>query len=142
MAFSLEETQEDFIELLDDAMMQRLVEQAIPDIDTVKRVNGVIEPYIAYSFGQPREQGAKSFAGPWGDDYVLPIYLQVIAPTAKIARQLGNKLVRTVLGQGFGWTGQIRQMSGGPILPITQSSAATEAYMQPLSFGLLIQMHV
>lgn len=142
MAFSLEEIQEAIIEHLEDEFVQDLHEQGIPDIQTVRRVNGNIEPYIAYSFGQPREQGGKSMIGPWGHDYVLPIYMQVIAPTPKVARQLGNKLVRVLIGANFDWAGQIRQMSGGPILPITQSNGATEAYMQPMSFGVVIQLSV
>lgn len=143
MAFSLEEIQEEVISLLTSSFAQPVIEQGIPDIDTVRRnAQGAIDPYIAFSFGQARERGAKSFAGPWGDDYHLPIYIQVVAPTPKVARQLGNKVTRVFLGQSFEWAGSVRQMSGGPVLPITESNAGTEAFMLPMSFGLLVQIHV
>lgn len=141
MAFSLQEVQEDVLALLDTEFVQPIVEQGIVDINTVKRNSaGRIDPYIAISFGQPREQGAKSFVGAWGHDYVLPVYAQVIASTPKVARELGNKLIRVFLGQGFDWAGEVRQMSGGPTIPITNSTQATEAYTVPMSFGLLLQL--
>lgn len=134
-------TQEEMLSLIDAAFVQPVVEQGIPDINTVRRntTTGKIEPYIAVQFGGLQQQGARSFVGPRGDDYVMPFYAQCIAPEAKTARQLQNKLMDVLLGAGFPWSGNVRQRSGGPLFPMTNSNSATEAYTAPSSFGLLVQ---
>lgn len=141
MAFSLDITQEEIIAHLEAELAQPLHEQAIPDIETVRRNEaGEIDPYIAFQFGMPVQQGATSFAGAMHHDYVIPIYLQVISPDAALGRRIANKIVRVFLGKGFSWAGEVRQRSGGPMFPMVQSTGATEAYAFPLSFGLSMQL--
>lgn len=140
MASTIGITQQEMLDLLDAQFIQPIVEQGIPDIDTVRR-NGVgeIEPYIAIQFGDLQQQGATSFVGPRGDDYVMPLYAQCIAPEAGVARGLQNKLVNVLLGEGFPWSGNVRKRPGGAMFPMTNSNSATEAYTAPSSFGLLVQ---
>lgn len=141
MAFSLDTTQAEILAYLDAQFVQPVIEQGIPDTQTVRRnTAGAIDPYIAVSFGMPVQQGSRGFSGAFHDDYVLPLYGVVIAPTPEIARELGNKFVRVFLGKGFSWAGEVRQRSGGPMFPMVQSSGATEAYAFPVSFGLLMQL--
>lgn len=137
---SIEQTQEEILYLLDSQLAQPIVEQGIVDINTVKR-NGVgdIEPYIAIHFGMIQNGRGKSFVGPRGHDYILPIYGQCIAPDPTIARKMQNKLVDVLLGEGFPWSGQVEQRPGGAIFPMTNSNSATEAYVAASSFGLLVQ---
>lgn len=137
---TIEQTQEEILTLVDSQMPQPVVEQGVVDIETVKR-NGVgdIEPYIAIHFGMLQSGRGKSFIGPRGHDYILPIYVQCVSPEPKIARQLQNKIVDVLLGEGFPWSGQIEQRPGGAIFPMTNSNAATEAYVSASSFGLLVQ---
>lgn len=141
MASTIGITQEGMLDLLEAAFVQPIVEQGIPDINTVRRnsVTGEIEPYIAIQFGDLQQGRGMSFAGPRGDDYVMPIYAQCIAPEAKTARQLQNKLVDVLLGEGFPWSGNVRKRPGGGMYPMTNSNSATEAYTSPSSFGLLVQ---
>lgn len=132
--------QEAIISLLESSFAQPLVEQAVPDSKTVKRNSiGQIDPYIAYHFGDTQQGTATSMAGPRWDDYEMPIYTQVIAPDADIARRLGNKLRDVLLGREFTWTGSIRKRPGGGMFPLVASTGATEAYIMPASFGVLIQ---
>lgn len=132
--------QEAIIAHLDASFAQPLVEQAVPDSKTVLRnLVGDIDPYIAYNFGDLQQGVAYSMAGPRGDDYVMPIYTQVIAPDPGIARRLGNKLRDIMLGEDFPWTGSIRKRPGGGMFPLVASNGATEAYIVPASFGVLIQ---
>lgn len=133
------QTQEEILALLDAAFVQPVVEQGIPDIETVRRVNGAIEPYIAVQFGDLQQGSTYSMVGPRGDDYVLPIYFQCIAPSVKIARQLQNKVLDTMLGAGFPWSGNVRKRPGGGMFSMTNSNSATEAYTMPASFGLTVQ---
>lgn len=137
---TIEQTQEEILALIDSQFAQPVVEQGIVDIETVKRnPAGDVDPYVAIHFGMIQNGRGKSFIGPRGHDYVLPIYGQCIAPTPKIARQLQNKLVNVLLGEGFPWSGQIEQRPGGAIFPMTNSNSATEAYVSASSFGLLVQ---
>lgn len=132
--------QGDIIAHLESSFAQPLVEQAVPDSKTVLRNStGDVDPYIAYSFGDTQQGRAYSMAGPRWDDYELPIYTQVIAPDAGIARRLGNKLRDVLLGEDFPWTGSIRKRPGGGMFPLVASTGATEAYIMPASFGVLIQ---
>lgn len=133
--------QEGIIALLESAFAQPLVEQAVPDSKTVLRneSTGDIDPYIAYSFGDIQQGRAYSMVGPRGDDYDMPLYIQVVAPEAGIARRLGNKVRDVLLGEGFPWTGSIRKRPGGGMFPLVASTGATEAYIMPASFGVLIQ---
>lgn len=132
--------QEDIIALLDAAFAQPLVEQAVPDSKTVLRNGaGDVDPYIAYSFGDLQQGRAHSMAGPRGDDYEMPIYTQVVAPDPGIARRLGNKLRSVLLGEDVPWSGSIRKRAGGGMFPLVASNGATEAYIVPASFGVLIQ---
>lgn len=133
-------TQEEILALLDTEFVQPIIEQGIPDINTVKR-NGVgkIEPYIAIQFGDLQNSTGKSFIGPRGHDYDMPIYVQCIAPEPKIARQLQNKLVNVLLGISFDWSGNMAKRPGGGMFPMTNSNSATEAYVSASSFGLPVQ---
>lgn len=132
--------QEDIIAYLESSFAQPLVEQAVPDSKTVLRNKaGDVDPYIAYSFGDLQQGQTFAMAGPRWDDYVMPIYTQVIAPDAGIARRLSNKLGDVLLGEDFPWTGSIRKRAGGGMFPLVASTGATEAYIMPASFGVLVQ---
>jgi hypothetical protein len=133
-------TQEEILSLLDSQFAQPIVEQGIPDIYTVRRNNsGAIDPYIAIQFGDLQNSTGKSFIGPRGHDYDMPIYVQCIAPDPKIARQLQNKLVNVMLGVSFDWSGNMAKRPGGGMFPMTNSNSATEAYVSASSFGLPVQ---
>lgn len=140
---SEEQVQEDILEYLEGifhARNQKVVEQSIPNSQTVLRNSqGQIEPYIAIQFGDLQEGRLHNMAGPRGDDYVMPVYTQVIAPSPKIARRIANRLRNAMIGASFGWTGSVRKRPGGGMFPIVTSNGATEAYQMPASFGVLIQ---
>lgn len=137
---SISQTQEEILELLRGEFAQPIVEQGIPDISTVKRnLAGEIDPYIAVQFGDLQQGRATSMVGPRGDDYVLPIYVQCIAPEVGIARELQNKILDVMLGAGFPWSGNVRKRPGGGMFTMTNSNSATEAYTFPASFGLTVQ---
>lgn len=137
---TIEQTQDDILTLLDTRFAQPIVEQGIPDINTVRRnTAGQIEPYIAIQFGDLQNATGKSMIGPRGHDYAMPIYVQCIAPEPKMARRLQNKLVDILLGEGFPWSGSMEKRAGGGMFPMTNSNSATEAYVAASSFGLLVQ---
>lgn len=142
MAISLELIQEGILDHLETTLPYPIVEQAVPDIDTVRRNTTTkrIEPYVAIQFGDIQQGRRYNLASPMGDDYILPIYSQAVAPTAKAARQISNRLLMNLLAQTFPWSGSVRKRSGGSLWPIVNSNNATEAYMNPSSFGLLIQL--
>lgn len=137
----LEQIQEAVLTHLRSSLAAPVVEQAIVDIDNVVRTAaGDIDPYFAIQLSMPMQRGATSFMGPRGDDYVQVAYIQAIAPTPEIARKMSNKLWDAFLGMTFPWTGSVRQRSGGAFLPMVNSNNATEAYVMPSSFGVVIQL--
>lgn len=139
---SLEEIQEDILAAMDAAFVQDVVEQAIPNTQTVLRNElGKITPYLALQFGDIREGSTHNMATPWGDDYVLPIYVQSVAGDPKTARRLANKAIRVLLAQDYPWSGSVRKRPGGGMWPIVQTDGSTEAYMMPASFAVTVQMH-
>lgn len=139
---NLDEIQDNFLARLESVLAQRVVEQAIPDTDTVLRITpgGMIEVYVAVQFGDLMEGQTHSAAGPIGDDYILPVYTQVVAPEPAIARKTANRVVGAVLGESFEWTGSIRKRLGGGLWPIVGSNGATEAYLAPASFSVPVQL--
>lgn len=141
MAYSLEEIQEGILEHLNEALPQPVYEQAVPDIQTLRRTPaGDIDPYVAIQFGDIQNGRGKSMAGPIGHDYILPIYIQVVGPTPRIARRISNRAVFAILGESFPWSGSVTKRSGGNMWPIVNSNNATEAYLFPASFGVLVQL--
>ncbi len=137
---SIDQTQEEILTLLRTEFAQPIEEQGVPDINTVKRNQvGDIDPYIAIQFGDLQQGRATSMVGPRGDDYILPIYVQCIAPEVGIARGLQNKILDVMLGAGFPWSGNVRKRPGGGMFTMTNSNSATEAYTFPASFGLTVQ---
>lgn len=140
MASNMEDIQESVLSLLRSNLPSPVEEQGVPDSDTVKRnAAGDLDPYYALSFGSNQQGRSRSMIGPRGDDYIMPLYLMSIAPTPEIARRMYNKATDLLLGEGFPWTGNIRQRSGGAMFTMTNSDNSTEAYTFPASFGLLIQ---
>lgn len=118
--------------------------QGIPDLDTVKRdANGRVPYYLAVQFGTPQAKArGKTFCGVRHDDYVLPIYIQVVGPDAtKVEEVAYGDILDAMLGYGTDWTSGVEQRPGGALYPMTQSNGATEAYVYPLSFGLTFQMN-
>lgn len=139
---NLDEIQDAFLELLTDALPERVVEQAIPDADTVARTpsGGLMETYVAVQFGDLMEGATHSAAGPIGDDYILPVYTQVVAANATVARKVANRVISAVLSESFEWSGSIRKRLGGGLWPIVGSNGATEAYLAPASFSVPVQL--
>lgn len=137
---TIQETQESVLTLLRDELAQPVIEQGIPDIETVERNTvGDIDPYFAVQFGDLQNSTGKSFMGPRGHDYDMPIYVQCIAPDPSTARKLQNKMVDVMLGVSFEWSGDMAKRPGGGMFPMTNSNSATEAYVTASSFGLPVQ---
>ena len=142
MVSSVEKIQDQFLADLEDFMNCAVIEQAIPDVDNVHRnASGMIVPYVAVQFGDLQQGYAFSFSGPQGDDYYLPVYMQVVGPTPKIARQGANRLLMGCLGKSdFEWGGSMRKRPGGNMFPLVTTDGATEAYQFPSSWSLLVQV--
>ena len=140
MASNISGIQASILTYLDTQFAQPVVEQGIADSETVLRnAAGGIDPYIAIQFGDLQQGRTRSMIGARGDDYILPMYFQCIAPTPAIARGLQNKVMDVMLGKQFPWAGDVRKRPGGGMFSTTNSSSATEAYTMPSSFGLVVQ---
>lgn len=142
MALNLVEVQEEIFEILKDTIPQPLYEQAIPDSNTVRKVNGQILPYVALQFGDLQfVSSGQGFAGVRYDDYDLPIYIQVCAADPTVARRIASgNVLSALLGKQVTATGQLRKRPGGGMFPIVNSNGATEAYLFPSSWAVRVQL--
>lgn len=141
--FTLEEIQEAILEHLQSSFVQPVKEQAIPDIESVPKTNGKVDPYLIVQFGDIYNNGRHAMSGAFDDDYALPVYVTSIAGEAGIARGLANKVIRVMLGATVHeWAGQIRKRPGGGMFSATASNSGTEAYAYPSVFRVGIQLAV
>lgn len=142
MALNIVDVQDHVLEALRDAIPQKVVEQGIPDRDTVERVNGVIRPYVAIQFGDILERvSGRTLVGVRSNDYEVMVYVQAVAPDASVARRIAfGNVYDALLGLQVEGSGELRQRRGGAVWPISASNGATEAYMVATSFGLTVQM--
>lgn len=142
MAYSLDQIQSNAEAALKAIVpAQQVDEKAVPDIKQVAfNANGSFDPFITYQFGDLQPWGPTSFTGPLGDDYVMPWRIQVTAPTMDLARRIGNQVLFGVLGQSFAWAGQVRKRVSGAIYPLHNSDGSSEAFIMPMSFGLVVQL--
>lgn len=143
MTFTLDTIPEAFLQFLREQMGGiQIEEQAIPDIDTLERdPAGKVPYYICVQFADEIPEGGKSFIGPWGDDYVMPVYIQVVGPVAPNTRKIANRLKRIALGWRTEYSSELRKRALGRIFPLTNSDGATEAYVYPVSFGIPLQLY-
>lgn len=141
MAYSLDISQQQFIDTLAAEFAQTAYEVAIPEPSTVKRnAAGKITPYITYQFGDISDGYSETFAGATSNDFWLPFYVQAIAGDAATARQIGNKLVRVFLGQEHDFGGQVRKRFGGKIFSDGNADGTGVFYIFPISLGVKIQL--
>lgn len=140
--FNLVEIQDAILDQLADNSPYPVREQAIPDADTLEKVGGKVEPYIALQFGDLQDRvSGRGFTGVRGNDYELPIYIQVVAADVSKARKIRDGFVLdTMLGFSQAWTGEVRKRTGGGMWPIASSNGATEAYMYPSSWAVTVQL--
>lgn len=142
MADNLIEIQDAIFEHLNANIPQDLVEQGVPDADTVRKVDGKVLPYVAMRFGDlQRMNGGRTFVGVRTFDYELPIYLEAVAADASVARKIASgPILTTLLGLKLPYTGEVRKRPGGGQFAITNSNGATEAYMFPSSWAVTVQL--
>lgn len=142
--FSLEQIEQEVIDSLKNDVFpgQDVYEEAVPDnLEMVRRpVSGQLIPYVTIQVEDTQPWGSRSFMGPMGDDYVLPVRYQVIAPTPEIGRQLRSFALQRFLGLSFDWAGQIRKRVSGGSLTMKNSDGAVECYIYPASFGIVVQL--
>lgn len=142
MTLNLVDVQDQIFDSLETTVPYPVVEQGVPDSQTVRKVDGKILPYIALQFGDlQRRQDGQTFTGVRTFDYELPIYIQVCSANARMARQIaGGVVLDAMLGLSFQWTGEVRKRPGGGMFQITQSNGATEAYLFPSSWAVTVQL--
>ena len=143
VALNLVDVQDEILQAFQDAIPQPVFEQAIPDAETVRKVDGQIVPYVALQFGDLQFiASGRGFTGVRTDTYDLPIYVQVCAADATVARKIASGTVLSaLLGLTFSWTGQLRKRPGGGMWPLVNSNGATEAYLFPSSWAVRVQLN-
>lgn len=141
MAYSLDETQQDIIDHIQDQMPQKIHEIAVPEPETIIRTpGGKVEPYIAFQFGDLSDGYSETFGGAKTNDFWLPIYFQTVASEPDVCRKISNRLLSKMLGYSALYGGEVRKRMGGKMLPIGNSDGTVMAYISPASFGVKIQL--
>lgn len=143
MALNISQVQDQIFSHLESEVPQTLYEQGVTDAETVKKVDGLVVPYVAIQFGalSPRARG-RTFVGVRTFDYDLSIQIQVVAPRPDMARRIMYETVYdAMVGLKFPWIGEIEPDRIGGVFPITSSNGATEAYQQASGFRVTLQMN-
>ena len=145
MSFSLEVVDTSILNLLRTTVFpgQSVIEQAVVDSTTLVRgPNGVIKPYIAYSTGDLMPIGPRSFAGPGGDSYRLPIHLKIVVPGdgVKTGKKLYWRALQYFLASDHPWASEVRKTVGGSQIPIKKSDGSIEAIVFPAGFSVNVQL--
>lgn len=140
---NLVDVQEAILAHLKATIPEKVYEQAVPDAEPVRKVDGKVVPYVALQFGDIQDRvSGRSFVGVRGNDYELPIYVQVVAATPEIARKVASRnVLNALLGLKTQWTDEVKKRPGGGMWPITSSNGATEAYMVPSSWAVTVQLN-
>jgi hypothetical protein len=139
---NLVDIQDEIFAELEDALAIPVFEQAIPDANTVRKVDGKVQPYLAIQFGDLQDRASgRGFTGVRSNDYELPIYVQVVAADPRTARRIASgPVLDTLLGLSLDWTGEVRKRPGGGMFPVVNSNGATEAYLFPASLAVTVQL--
>lgn len=139
---NLVEIQDFIFDHLKTKIPQPLYEQGIPDADTVIKVGGKVQPYVALQFGDLQERASgRGFSGVRYNEYDLPIYIQVVAADPRVARKIASEgVLSAMLGLQTAWTDEVRKRPGGGMWPIANSNGATEAYLVPSSWAVVVQI--
>lgn len=140
MTSSIEYVQDFILETMRSEFAQEVIEQGIPDTETVKRNElNQLYPYYAVQFGDLQAEGAKNMAMVKGDDYRIPVYIQCIASNPTIARKLHNRLMVLLIGLKVPYGAELRKRPGGSMWPLVNSDGTVEAYMFPSSYSVQVQ---
>lgn len=99
-------------------------------------VDGWFSPYVVYQLGDTRQEGATSFIGPKGDQYTMPVYVQIVAPNDSVGGLIRNKLVTAFIGHNFEWSGPARKNQAGAIYTMKRADGTTRASIMPCSFTI------
>lgn len=136
------QVQDGILSHLRSGIPQEVYEQGITDAQTVKKVNGVLVPYVAIQFGSlsPRSRG-RGFTGVRTFDHDLSMQVQVVAADPTIARKIMYENVYdAMVGLSLPWTGEVYPDRIGGVFPIVTSNGSTEAYQYASGFVVTLQM--
>lgn len=117
-----------------DALPQSWYEDGIPTYENLRLSGGILKPYFIVSYGDLIQQGSRAVAGTRGDDHVFPVRFMVVAPTAKIARQLRVKLTDVFTGFSPDHCGELVKRGGGGTFTVIAPNDAIVAYVAPVNF--------
>lgn len=141
MSYSLDLVQDAIVEYLDVEIVQDKYETGVPDAtQLVRSSSGSVLTYITYQFGDLQQAPTRSAAGTQNDDYYMPVYVQCISDTANNARRLSNRVTQKLLGFQTRFASQVYKRPGGGMFPVQSSIGATEAFIQPSSFAITVQL--
>lgn len=136
------EKQDEFINWISSQISIPVYEEGVPDADTVRKVNGKVEPYAAIQPGMPqRLASGRGLTGVRDNDYSFPYQIQVIAANPTKARKIAcGELFNASLGFQSSFTGEMEQRPGGALYSITTSNGATEAYQYNTGWAVTVQL--
>lgn len=132
--------QDELMGLIRDNFVQRIVEAALPDEETLLRDDrGRFDPYIAVQFGDLYQVGSKNMATSSGHNYVMPFFIGVTTPDAIATRRLMNKMNTVLLGFSSEYGGEVYKRPSGQTYIIPAQQGAIEAYVAPVSFAIPVE---
>lgn len=140
MAISLTAIQADIANKLNDDFVQPIHNTGIPTAQNLIRVNGKVDPYLVYVFSDLGRGFSTNFAGSRGDDYIQPVNIMAVVPTAALADQFRNRIVDKMLGYRPQYAGQLNKRPGGGTFTVQNEAGGVEAYVAMVAFTCTVQI--
>ena len=138
---SLQAIQEEILGELDTQFVQPIYEVGIPNSATlIRNAQKKVDPYLTIQFGDIQQGFARNMASSRNDDYYMPVYIQFVAPTAKIAREMYNRCIDKMLSFKPQYASELTKRPGGSMFPVQSDTGATEAYLFACSFSVTVQI--
>lgn len=141
MTLSIDFTAEDILaRVRSQFSVQQVYEGGVPTAETLIRNGDELDPYIVVDFGDLSRGRGSSFAGPRGDDYMLPVRLIAVAHNTTIARQLRTKGTDSLLGYTPIYAGPMHKRPGGGTFVVTDDNGSAVAYLAPSMFHTTVTL--
>lgn len=132
--FTLAQARQDVRDALAANFTQESFEGSVPSAATLRRINGVVYPYIVYRFPDIMPTVDTSLAGPQGDSYVQFVSFILVAPDAATVEALYMKILSVFIGFQPSYSGLMTKRGGSGTYPIGVDDAASEAFVGSANF--------
>jgi hypothetical protein len=121
-------------DVLDSQFVQDWYEEGIPSFESLHFKNGNLMPYICVQYADLVQGIDRAMAGTRGDAHDFPVRFIAVSSSAKVSRQIRNKLIDKFTGFSPDYCGEMVKRGGGGAHTVVDDNGAVVAYIAPAMF--------